>query len=93
MTGGLLSVQGEKAVRRALSAGEDQAAKTRGGQKQNEHDHGNNVAHHHAVELCAAEVLAVFLDLGDDPLRGPTTQPTKMLVSRLMKGMRKLLLM
>ena len=69
MTGGLFSVQGEKAVRRALSAGEDQAAKTRGGQKQNEHDHGNNVAHHHAVELCAAEVLAVFLDLGDDPLR------------------------
>ena len=51
-----------------LSA-EDQAAEPRGGQKQNEHDDRDDILHHHAVELGAAEVLAVFLDLGDDPLR------------------------
>ena len=59
----------QKASAAFLSAAEDQAAKAGGGQKQDEHDHGHDVLHHHAVKLCPAKVLAVFLNLGDDPLR------------------------
>lgn len=39
-----------------------------GGQEQDQHDHGHHIAHHHAIQLGPAEMLAVFLHLVDDPL-------------------------
>ncbi len=72
---------------------EEQAAETCGGQEQDQHDHRDHVAHHHAVKSGPAEMLPVFLQPRHMIHLGPTTQPMRMLVSRLMKGIRKLLLM
>ena len=47
---------------------EQEVPEAGGGQEQDQHDHGHHIAHHHAIQLGPAEMLAVFLHLVDDPL-------------------------
>ena len=47
---------------------EQEVPEAGGGQEQDQHDHGHHIAHHHAIQLGPAEMLAVFLHLIDDPL-------------------------
>ena len=46
---------------------EQEVPEAGGGQEQDQHDHGHHIAHHHAIQLGPAEMLAVFLHLIDDP--------------------------
>ena len=71
---------------------EDQICESGGYKKQDQHYDRHDIADHEAVQTGTFEMLAISFYFSDDPVRSDY-QPIRILVSREINGIRKLLLM